>query len=47
MSAPITPQQQIVVKADVPWWHHLAILVGLAASAATLYTTYRVVKRSR
>lgn len=46
MNAPVAPQQ-IVVKADVPWWHHVAIAVGLAASAATLYTTYRLVKKGR
>jgi hypothetical protein len=41
-----TPTQQITVKADVPWWHHLAIFVGLVASVATVYATYHMVKKA-
>lgn len=38
---------QLVVKAPIPWWHHVAIAIGLVASCATVYTTYRLVKKTR
>ena len=43
MSAP----NEIVVKAEMPWWHHLAVAIGLVASVATVYTTYLVLKKKR
>lgn len=42
----IQGNREVPVEVHIPWWHHVAIGIGLLASLATIYTAVSL-KRKR
>ncbi len=43
----IQGSREVPVEVHIPWWHHVAIGLGVLASLATIYTAVSLSKRKR